>query len=113
MNFEHFAIFKILYYATRYTLHSYPSDLTFYSGKLAVFTVLCEQYQISLNRDPCYRQYLDKIGQLFFNIPPPRPRNQGLFGSLLQSFFNGLEDDDLDDEQRNTASTSHAVQELD
>ncbi|EGI70460.1 PREDICTED: Golgi to ER traffic protein 4 homolog [Acromyrmex echinatior] len=85
------------------------------SGKLAypVFAVLCEQYQISLNRDPCYRQYLDKIGQLFFNIPPPRPRNQGLFGSLLQSFFNGLEDDDSDDEQRNTASTSHAAQELD
>lgn len=78
-----------------------------------MFTILCEQYQISLNRDPCYRQYLDKIGQLFFNIPPPRPRNQGLFGSLLQSFFNGLEDDDSDDEQRNTASTSHAAQELD
>ncbi|XP_034192300.1 Golgi to ER traffic protein 4 homolog [Osmia lignaria lignaria] len=83
------------------------------SGKLTVFTVLCEQYQISLNRDPCYRQYLDKIGQLFFNIPSPRPRNQGLFGSLLQSFFNGLEDEDSDDEQRNTASTSHTIQELD
>lgn len=78
-----------------------------------MFTVLCEQYQISLNRDPYYRQYLDKIGQLFFNIPPPRPRNQGLFGSLLQSFFNGLEDDESDEEQRNTASTSHAAQELD
>ncbi|EZA55053.1 hypothetical protein DMN91_009509 [Ooceraea biroi] len=83
------------------------------SGKLAVFTVLCEQYQIALNRDPCYRQYLDKIGQLFFNIPPPRPHNQGLFGSILQSFINGLEDDDSDDEQRNAASTSHAAQELD
>lgn len=83
------------------------------SGKLAVFTVLCEQYQISLNRDPCYRQYLDKIGQLFFNVPPPRPRNQGLFGSILRSFFNGLEDEDSDEEQRNTASTSHTVPGLD
>lgn len=88
-------------------------NLIFSSGKLAVFTILCEQYQISLNRDPYYRQYLDKIGQLFFNIPPPRPRNQGLIGSLLQSFFNGLEDDDSDEEQRNTASTSFAAQELD
>jgi len=87
--------------------------LIFYSGKLAMFTILCEQYQISLNRDPCYRQYLDKIGQLFFNIPPPRPHNQGLFGSILQSFINGLEDDDSDDEQRNAASTSYAAQELD
>ncbi|KAF7406370.1 hypothetical protein HZH68_005739 [Vespula germanica] len=83
------------------------------SGKLGVFTVLCDHYQISLNRDPCYRQYLDKIGQLFFNVPPPRPRNTGLFGSLLQSFFNGLEEEDSDDEQRNIASTSHATQELD
>ncbi|CAL7940800.1 unnamed protein product [Xylocopa violacea] len=83
------------------------------SGKLAAFTVLCEQYQISLNRDPCYRQYLDKIGQLFFNVPSPRPRNQGLFGTLLQSFFNGLEDEGSDDEQRNTASTSQTVQDLD
>ncbi|KZC13777.1 PREDICTED: Golgi to ER traffic protein 4 homolog [Dufourea novaeangliae] len=82
-------------------------------GKLAVFTVLCEQYQISLNRDPCYRQYLDKIGQLFFDIPSPRPRIQGVFGSLLQSFFNDLEDEDSDDEHRNTASTSHTAQELD
>ncbi|XP_043260353.1 Golgi to ER traffic protein 4 homolog [Colletes gigas] len=82
-------------------------------GKLAVFTVLCEQYQISLNRDPCYRQYLDKIGQLFFNIPSPRPRKQGLFSSFLQSFFNDVEDEDSDDEQRNTASTSYTAQELD
>ncbi|XP_024937701.1 Golgi to ER traffic protein 4 homolog [Cephus cinctus] len=86
---------------------------TIETGKLAIFTVLCEQYKLSLNRDPCYRQYLDKIGQLFFNVPPPRPRSQGLFGSLLQSFFNGLEDEDSDEEQRNTASTSHAAQELD
>lgn len=83
------------------------------SGKVAMFTVLCEQYQISLNRDPCYRQYLDKIAQLFFNVPPPSPRNQGLFGSLLQSFFNGLDEEDSDEEQRNTASTSHSAQELD
>lgn len=80
-----------------------------------MFTVLCERYQISLDRDPCYRQYLDKIGQLFFNVPCPRsrPRKQGLFGSLLQSFFNGHEDEDSDDDQRNTPSTSHTVQELD
>ncbi|XP_017881119.1 Golgi to ER traffic protein 4 homolog [Ceratina calcarata] len=82
------------------------------SGKLAVFTVLCEQYQISLNRDPCYRHYLDKIGQLFFNVPSPRPRNQGLFSTLLQTCFHGL-DEGSDDEQRNTASTSQVVQELD
>ncbi|KOX69034.1 Golgi to ER traffic protein 4 like protein [Melipona quadrifasciata] len=66
-----------------------------------------------VDRDPCYRQYLDKIGQLFFNVPSPRPRNQGLFGTLLQSFFNGLEDEGSNYEQRNTASTSQTAQELD
>ena len=82
-------------------------------GKVAVFTVLCEQYRISINRDPCYEQYLHKIGQLFFNVPPPRPRNQGLIGSLLQSFFDGLGDDDFSMEEQNVASTSQAAQELD
>ncbi|XP_034946473.1 Golgi to ER traffic protein 4 homolog [Chelonus insularis] len=83
------------------------------------FSVLCEQYQISLNRDPSYRTYLDKIAQLFFNAPAPRPKRQGLFGSILQSFFNGLEEDDSDREDQvsrqlnSNASTSHAVQELD
>ena len=78
-----------------------------------MFTILCEQYRISINRDPCYGQYLDKIGQLFFNVPPPRTRNQGLFGSLLQSFFDGLGDDDFGMEEQNAASTSQAAQELD
>ncbi|XP_008554602.1 Golgi to ER traffic protein 4 homolog [Microplitis demolitor] len=88
-------------------------------SSLAGFTVLCEQYQLSLNRDPSYRTYLDKIAQLFFDVPAPRPRRQGLFGSILQSLFNGLEDDESDAEEQtsrqasNNASTSHAIQELD
>ncbi|KAG8040568.1 hypothetical protein G9C98_002564 [Cotesia typhae] len=87
-------------------------------SSFAAFTVLCEQYQLSLNRDPSYRTYLDKIAQLFFDVPAPRSRRQGLFGSLLQSFFNGLEDDESDGEETsrqasNNPSTSHAVQELD
>ena len=27
-----------------------------------------------------YFQYLDKIGQLFFGLPPPRKSQQGMFG---------------------------------
>lgn len=51
------------------------------SGKLAAFTVLCEQYQPSIKRDPSYREYLDKIAQIFFGVPPPRRQNSGgLFG---------------------------------
>ncbi|PSN29474.1 Golgi to ER traffic protein 4 [Blattella germanica] len=50
------------------------------SGKLAAFTVLCQQYQPSIERDPSYVEYLDKIAQIFFGVPPPRPRSHGLFG---------------------------------
>lgn len=61
--------------------------------KLAVFTVLCEHYQPTISRDPTYPQYLDKIGQLFFGLPPP-PKPQGMFGNLIQTLLGGLEDDD-------------------
>lgn len=74
-------------------------------GKLTVFTVLCEQYQPSLRRDPMYNevrgggrsgagnlggggalpgdpvplpfQYLDRIGQLFFGVPPKQTSSYG------------------------------------
>ncbi|GFO06780.1 Golgi to er traffic protein 4 homolog [Plakobranchus ocellatus] len=74
-------------------------------GKLAVFTVLCEKYQVSINRDPNYKEYLDQIGQLFFGVPPPQRTPQGLFGNLLQ---NVLVDVDSDEEDNmGSSSTSH------
>lgn len=51
--------------------------------------------------DPVFMEYLDKIGQSFFGVPPPeRPRPGGLFGGLFDSFFNVLNEDDGDDEDR-------------
>ncbi|KAF1607754.1 UNVERIFIED_CONTAM: hypothetical protein FQV15_0001045, partial [Eudyptes pachyrhynchus] len=47
------------------------------SALLAVFTVLCEQYQPSLRRDPMYNEYLDRIGQLFFGVPPKQTSSYG------------------------------------
>lgn len=51
-------------------------------GKLTVFTVLCEVYHPSLQRDPAYNMYLDKIGQVFFGVtPPPEPNGPpGMLG---------------------------------
>ncbi|XP_059144290.1 Golgi to ER traffic protein 4 homolog [Physella acuta] len=63
-------------------------------GKLAVFTVLCEKYQVSINRDPNYKEYLDQIGQTFFGVPPPQKTPQGLFGNLLQNVLGGSMGDD-------------------
>ncbi|XP_053983907.1 Golgi to ER traffic protein 4 homolog [Hylaeus volcanicus] len=83
------------------------------SGELVVFTVLREQYQVSLNRDPSYQERLDTIGQLFFNIPSSRPSRQGIFRYLVQSILNDHGNEDFDDEQRNTASTSYTTHDLD
>jgi len=78
------------------------------SGKLAAFTVLCEQYQQSIRRDPSYPEYLDKIAQIFFGVPPPRKHQRGgLLGNLLQSLVNGLGDQfDSDDDESPRPSTS-------
>lgn len=48
-----------------------------------MFTVLCERYQHTIKRDPTYSEYLDKIAQIFFGVPPPRPKKQGLFGKCF------------------------------
>ncbi|XP_055984542.1 Golgi to ER traffic protein 4 homolog [Sorex fumeus] len=61
-------------------------------GKLTVFTVLCEQYQPSLRRDPMYNEYLDRIGQLFFGVPPKQTSSYGgLLGNLLSSLMGSSE----------------------
>ena len=101
-----------------------------FRGKLTVFTVLCEQYQPSLRRDPMYNevrgawgratagggegtgslgdraggrscrprvcaplspclcllQYLDRIGQLFFGVPPKQTSS---YGGLLGEWGGG------------------------
>jgi len=62
-------------------------------GRVPEFTVLCEQYAGVLARDPCYKTYLDTIGQLFFQLPPP-PRRQNMFGNILQSILGGLEEEE-------------------
>ncbi|XP_046659907.1 Golgi to ER traffic protein 4 homolog isoform X2 [Homalodisca vitripennis] len=82
------------------------------SGKLAAFTVLCEQYQPCIKRDPSYPQYLDKIAQIFFGVPPPRQHNSGgLLGNILQSLMNGLgENLDSDEEDLARPSTSRLME---
>lgn len=61
-----------------------------FSGKLKTYIVLCEQYQSSLTRDPSYTEYLDKIGQLFFNVKPieRRPRQPNGFLGRFYSNYN-------------------------
>ncbi|CAH1388924.1 unnamed protein product [Nezara viridula] len=62
------------------------------SGALSAFTILCEEYALSLKRDPSYLDYLEKIGQIFFGLPTSRRQPRSLFGNLFQSILNGLGD---------------------
>ncbi|XP_056286176.1 Golgi to ER traffic protein 4 homolog isoform X3 [Pseudoliparis swirei] len=74
-------------------------------GKLTVFTVLCEQYQPSLKRDPMYNEYLDRIGQVFFGVPPKQsPSYGGLIGNLLNSLMGSGEEDDTGEEAQEDSS---------
>uniref|UniRef100_A0A8C9T2X6 Golgi to ER traffic protein 4 homolog n=1 Tax=Scleropages formosus TaxID=113540 RepID=A0A8C9T2X6_SCLFO len=69
-------------------------------GKLTVFTVLCEQYQPSLKRDPMYNEYLDRIGQLFFGVPPKQSSSYGgLLGNLLNSLMGSGEEEEGEEAQ--------------
>nr|XP_054762512.1 Golgi to ER traffic protein 4 homolog B-like [Lytechinus pictus] len=83
--------------------------------KLTAFTVLCEKYQPSLQRDPTYAAYLDKIGQVFFGLPPPMPTGrQGFIGNLISSLFSGDGDDDDDDDEGLASSPpAFLVEDLD
>ncbi|XP_008046490.1 Golgi to ER traffic protein 4 homolog [Carlito syrichta] len=72
-------------------------------GKLAVFTVLCEQYQPALRRDPMYNEYLDRIGQLFFGVPPKQTSSYGgLLGNLLSSLMGSSEQEEGDENPDDT-----------
>lgn len=86
---------------------------TIESGQVSIFTILCEQYFSSLTKDPCFLQYIDKIGQLFFNIQPRQNSNRGLLNSFLQSFFDGLEDEDNNDECTSVPAISFLIPEVD
>jgi len=73
-------------------------------GNIDQYTILCEQYQPSIRRDPTYTIYLDKIAQIFFGLPPPKKQKtgiEGMIGDFMESIFsNG----DLSDGQPTAAA---------
>jgi len=52
-------------------------------GQVGPFSLLVEKYQASLERDPLFRSYLDKIGQLYFGLPPPQAPPSSFLASLV------------------------------
>lgn len=45
-----------------------------------------ERYEHSIKRDNEYRIYLDKIGQIYFGLPPPNKstNSNGLLGNIFR-----------------------------
>jgi len=79
---------------------------------VAAFTTLIEKYKPSLKRDPTFLDYLDKIGQHFFGVPPPqRAPPGGMFSGIFDSLMSAFNDDDGedDDAEQVTPSTSSRV----
>lgn len=80
--------------------------------KLQSFTTLCELYKTALERDPSYKQQIEKIGISYFNAPARKQQQPqgGLFGNFFNSLFQELEYDS-DSDIENGQSTNH--QDLD
>ena len=57
--------------------------------QVTVFTILCDQYHISLKRDILYLDYLAKIGEEYFGISHQKKgKSTGFLENIMQSLFD-------------------------
>jgi len=68
------------------------------SLSVSMYTVLCEQYRAHISREPSYLEYLDKIGQAFFGLPPPVRQPRNMFSGLMDQMMNAMNEEDSSDE---------------
>lgn len=74
--------------------------------KLNLFKALCDLYKPSLERDPSYEKYLQKIGIMYFDAPAPQqPRSGGLFGNLINQLMAEFDVNTEDEEPRTSTAT--------
>ncbi|KAH7711321.1 hypothetical protein AAVH_21361 [Aphelenchoides avenae] len=64
---------------------------------LVYYTELIEKYRPTIDRDPCYKHYLDKIGQLYLGLPPPQRESGGGLFSMLMKGLAGKKDTSAED----------------
>ena len=56
-----------------------------------------------------YLEYLDKIGQHFFGVPPPqRAQPGGMFSGIFDSLLSAFNDDDDEDGDESPAAAAAA-----
>uniref|UniRef100_F6VKW3 Golgi to ER traffic protein 4 homolog n=1 Tax=Ciona intestinalis TaxID=7719 RepID=F6VKW3_CIOIN len=54
--------------------------------RLILFTILCDNYQPSLKKDASFLKYLEKIGEIYFDVPAVQSK-PGFFENLMQNLF--------------------------
>ncbi|PAV70217.1 hypothetical protein WR25_18559 [Diploscapter pachys] len=74
----------------------------------AAYLTLVEKYIGSLEAHPSFKSYVDKIGQIFFGVPPPAGQGMGLLGNLFKGLLSDekkeeevFSDSDMDEPVRN------------
>lgn len=75
-----------------------------------MFKHLCEIYAEVLKRDPAYREYLARIGEIYFGIRPPSTNRgfKGFLSNFLQSFAKDT-DEEMGEEDTEAPSGSAAT----
>ncbi|CAG9534033.1 unnamed protein product [Cercopithifilaria johnstoni] len=61
--------------------------------QLAYFTVLIEQYENEINRDPEYKQLLDRIGQIYMGMPQRQTARGGFLGNMIKGLLRSPENE--------------------
>lgn len=75
-------------------------------GGIVVFTILCEKYKMSIQRDASYIKYLQKIGEHYFGVKSSKASSSGFLQNFIQSLVGDDSSDDDDIDFDNTPSTS-------
>jgi len=79
------------------------------SGSLSLYTVLCEKYKQQIQRDPSYLEYLDKIGQAFFGVPPPARQPRSMFSGLFDQIMTAMNEEESSDDDTAQATTGEGT----
>ncbi|VDK72105.1 unnamed protein product [Litomosoides sigmodontis] len=75
------------------------------NNKPLYFTVLMDQYEKEINRDPEYKRLLDKIGQIYMGMPQSQTARSGFLGNMIKGLLrspeneSGTEEFEIDPEE--------------
>eukprot|EP00516_Mucochytrium_quahogii_P011216 CAMPEP_0203788092 /NCGR_PEP_ID=MMETSP0100_2-20121128/2636_1 /ASSEMBLY_ACC=CAM_ASM_000210 /TAXON_ID=96639 /ORGANISM=" , Strain NY0313808BC1" /LENGTH=300 /DNA_ID=CAMNT_0050690759 /DNA_START=208 /DNA_END=1110 /DNA_ORIENTATION=- len=69
-----------LYHFTTFLLKTVERDA------YPLFKMLCEKYSTTINRDPTFPMYIDRISEVFFGVKPQKKGLQAMMDNMLGMF---------------------------